>query len=139
MMLTAILLQTPGILLNGRPVAFPFKRADALLYYMLVRRSATRQELISLLWESCDEEVGLKNLRNALYTLKKSLGDLLLSPQKSLVVLNDQWEIDCDYDRFTRGGDFSAYQGPFLQGFSVKNAFAYEEWIGRTREKLHAQ
>ena len=89
-MLTAILLQTPGILLNGRPVAFPFKRADALLYYMLVRRSATRQELISLLWESCDEEVGLKNLRNALYTLKKSLGDLLLSPQKSLVVLNEK-------------------------------------------------
>ncbi len=139
-MLNITLLQTPSILLDGKPVAFPFKRADALLYYMLVRRSATRQELIALLWESCDEEVGLKNLRNTLYTLKKVLGgDLLLSPQKSLVVLNDRWEIDCDYDRFLRDNDFSAYRGPFLQGFSVKNAFSYEEWLGRTREKLHAQ
>ncbi len=136
-MLTVKLLQTPSVLLDGEPVVFPFKRADALLYYMLIHRSATRQELIGLLWESCDETVGLKNLRNAIYTLKKTLGgDILISPQKSLVMVNQEWEIDCDYDRFVRQGDFSAYQGPFLQGFSVKNAFSYEEWLGRTREKL---
>ena len=93
-MLTAILLQTPGILLNGRPVAFPFKRADALLYYMLVRRSATRQELISLLWESCDEEVGLKNLRNALYTfhwppnLELGVQEMVSMGEKVVVSLN---------------------------------------------------
>lgn len=81
-MLTAILLQTPGILLNGRPVAFPFKRADALLYYMLVRRSATRQELISLLWESCDEEVGLKNLRKP-STPSKNLLEICCSPLRN--------------------------------------------------------
>ena len=130
--------QTPGIELDGAPVALPFKRADALLYYMVVRRSATRQELIALLWESDDEAKGLKNLRNALYTLKKVLGgDVLISPQKSMIVLNPEWEIDCDYDRFVRDGDFSAYRGQFLNGFGVKNAFALEEWIHRTREKLH--
>ena len=80
-MLKITMFQTPAIELDGRPVALPFKRAEALLYYMVVRRTATRQELISLLWESCDETTGLKNLRNALYTLKKSLGgDFLLSP-----------------------------------------------------------
>lgn len=50
---------------------------------MLVRRSATRQELISLLWESCDEATGLKNLRNTLYTLKKTLGATFSSPPRS--------------------------------------------------------
>lgn len=139
-MLKVTMLQTPSVQLDGQPVSFPFKRADALLYYMLVRRSATRQELIALLWESCDETTGLRNLRNTLYTLKKVLGgEFLLSPQKSLVVVNGDWEVDCDYDRFTREGDFSAYRGPFLQGFAVKNAFSFDEWLGRTREKLHEQ
>ena len=139
-MLKITMFQTPAIELDGRPVALPFKRAEALRYYMVVRRSATRQELIALLWESCDEATGLKNLRNALYTLKKSLGgDFLLSPQKSLVTVNAQWELDSDYDRFVRQGDFSAYRGPFLQGFGVKHALSFEEWLVRTREKLHEQ
>ena len=42
-MLTVRLLQTPGVWLDEKPVAFPFKRAEALLYYVLVCRSATRQ------------------------------------------------------------------------------------------------
>jgi len=61
---------------------------------------------------------------------------VLLSPQKSLVVVNEDWEIESDYDRFVRRGDFSAYEGPFLQGFSVKRAFSYDEWLSRTRERL---
>ncbi len=139
-MLTISMLQTPSILLDGQPVVLPFKRADALVYYLAVNRTASRQELIALLWEGEDEAKGLKNLRNALYTIKKALGgDILLSPQKATIRLNPQWEIDCDYDRFTRQGDFSAYHGPFLSGFSVRGAFALDEWIFRTREKLHMQ
>lgn len=137
-MLTVKTLGTPRVLLDGKPVALPFKRAEALLYYLAVERSATRQELIALLWESDDEAKGRKNLRHALYTLKKELGgDVLLSPQKSVVVLNTQLEIDCDYDRFVRAGEDAAYRGSFLSGFAVKNAFTLDEWILRTREKLH--
>ena len=107
---------------------------------MIVQRSATLQELTALLWESYDDVTGLKNLRNALYTLKKVLGgEFLTSPQKSLVIINPDWEYTCDYDRFIQDGDFSAYAGPFLQGFSVKHAFSYEEWFSRTRDKLHEQ
>lgn len=140
MMLKVRVLQTPAIELDGQLVSLPFKRADALLYYMVVRRSASRQELIALLWESDDEAKGLKNLRNALYTLKKALGgDVLVSPQKAMIALNPEWEIESDYDRLVRDGDLSAYQGPFLNGFGVKNAFALDEWIHRTREKLHTR
>jgi len=139
-MLKVTMLQTPRIELDGETVSLPFKRADALLYYMMVQRSATRQELIALLWEGSDEATGLKNLRNALYTLKKALGgDVLISPQKSLIEVNEGWEIESDYDRFVRRGDFSAYEGQFLQGFAVKRAFSYDEWINRTREKLREQ
>lgn len=137
-MLTIRTLGTPQILRDGVAVALPFKRAEALLYYLAVERSASRQELIALLWESDDETKGRKNLRHALYVLKKELGgDVLISPQKSVIVLNAQWEIDCDYDRFVRHGEEAAYGGSFLAGFSVRNAFSLEEWILRTREKLH--
>ena len=136
-MLKVSLLGTPHIELNGETITFPYKRADALLYYMLVKRSTTRQQLVALLWENCDEQTGLKNLRNTLYTIKKILGaDFLLSPQKAVVSINPEWEIDCDYDRFIRDGDFSVYGGPFLQGVAVKHTFSYEEWLSRTREKL---
>ena len=139
-MLTIRTLGTPQILCDGVPVALPFKRAEALLYYLAVERSATRQELIALLWESDDETKGRKNLRHALYTLRKELGgDVLVSPQKSMVVLNAQWEVDCDYDRFVRQGEIDAYGGSFLAGFGVRNAFALEEWILRTRENLHSR
>lgn len=131
------MLQVPTVLMDGSPVAFPFKRVDALFYYMVCRRSATRRELVALLWESSSEEVGYKNLRHTLYVLKKCLGvDLLVSPQKSLLQLNPEIPLDCDYNRFVEQGDFEAYQGPFLQGFAVKNAFSYEEWVERVREKL---
>ncbi len=137
-MLTIRMLGTPQILLDGIPVTLPFKRAEALLYYLAVERSASRQELIALLWESEDETKGRKNLRHALYTLKKELGgDVLVSPQKSVIVLNAQWEIDCDYDRFVRQGEADAYGGSFLTGFAVRNAFSLEEWILRVRENLH--
>jgi len=136
-MLSVHLLQTPRVELDGVLLSLPVKRADALLYYMTVQRSATRQELIALLWEDCDEATGLKNLRNTLYSIKKALGgDFLLAPQKSLLVVNGAWEIECDYQRFLESGDPALYRGPFLQGFAVRHAFAFDEWVGSVREKL---
>ena len=136
-MLKITVLRSPSVELNGVPLSFPFKRADALLYYMAVQKSATRQELVALLWEDYDESNGLKQLRNILYHLKKILGgDFLISPQKSLIRVNPAWELDCDYDRFMRDGDLAAYRGSFLQGFGVKRAFSFEEWMCRTADRL---
>lgn len=136
-MLRVTMLQTPRVELDGREIVFPFRRADALFYYMLVRRSATRQELIALLWESCDDTTGLKNLRNTVYTLKKALGgEFLLAPNKTTLQVNPAWELECDYDRFMREEDFTLYRGEFLQGFAVKQTFSFDIWMERTRETL---
>lgn len=139
-MLKITVMKTPSVELDGVPVSFPFKRADALLYYMAVQKVATRQELVALLWEDCDESNGLKQLRNILYHLKKILGgDFLISPQKSIIRVNPEWQVDCDYDRFVRDHDLSAYGGEFLQGFGVKRAFSFEEWMCRTADRLREQ
>lgn len=136
-MLSVTMLQTPRVELDGTEIVFPTKRVDALLYYMLVRRSATRQELIALLWESCDTVTGLKNLRNTVYLLKKALGgDFLLSPNKSTLQVNPAWEITSDYDRFMRDEELHLYQGEFLQGFAVKQTFSFDLWMRRMRDTL---
>ena len=139
-MLKISLLKTPSVELDGQILVFPYRRAEALFYYMLVQCSATRQELIDLLWESYDEATGLKNLRNTLYAIKKVLGgDFLLSPQKSVIIVNPEWDYECDYDKFAREQQTEAYQGLFLKGFAVKHAFSYEEWISSTRDRLRGQ
>ena len=54
--------------------------------------------------------------------------------------MNSAWEVDCDYDRFTQQGDFSALRRPpSFHGLRVKHAFSFDEWLDRTREKLHEQ
>lgn len=130
------MLQSPHLEKDGAPIFIPYKRAEALLYYMIVNRSATRQELISLFWEDHDETTGLKNLRNTIYVLKKTLGEnLLLTPHKSIIILNDAFPLECDYTSFVRDKDPSRYKGAFLQGFAIRNSFAFEEWCSRIRDK----
>ncbi|MEG0091136.1 MAG: BTAD domain-containing putative transcriptional regulator, partial [Oscillospiraceae bacterium] len=133
-------LQMPSVTLNGVPITFPFKRVDALLYYMVCRKTASRREIVNLLWENSDDETGYKNLRHTLYTLKKTLGvELLVSPHKSTIQLNPDIPITSDYDDFVTNDDFSAYSGAFLHSFSVKNADNFEDWIFATREELQSK
>lgn len=136
-MLSIHLFNIPKVTLDGNPVAFPFKRADALLYYMTVEKSATRREIVALLWEECDESTGLKNLRNTLYTIRKVLGgDFILSEQNSVLTLNPSFPYESDYDRFITGKDLQAYTGEFLKGFAIKHSFAFEEWSAEKAGKL---
>ncbi|EYE87262.1 hypothetical protein Q428_14235 [Fervidicella metallireducens AeB] len=50
----------PRVLCNGRNIVFPFKKAEALFYYLVVNKQATRDELVSLLWDEIDEETAKK-------------------------------------------------------------------------------
>ncbi|MCL2579638.1 MAG: AAA family ATPase [Oscillospiraceae bacterium] len=134
------LLQTPSIRVEGVEVTLPLRRSEALLYYMICNRSASRKELVDLIWEDCDFDAGHKNLRNAMYILKKSMNaNVLLTPQKTTVLLNQGIVIDCDYIRFMEQGDFDAYRGQFLGGFYIKGADCFDRWVEQTREKIREQ
>ena len=64
----------PQVLADGREVSFPYKKAEGLLYYLCVRKSVTREELINLLWSEEDEAAGKKKLRDAIYQIRQALG-----------------------------------------------------------------
>ncbi len=135
MKIQVILFGVPKIIVDHETIEFPFRKAEAIFYYLCVRRRVTRDELVNLFWSELKEETAKKNLRNALYQIKKTLGDTVLkTPKRTIVELGDSVEIDCDVDQLLEHKEIDAYIGPFLQGYTVKNAINFDEWMIGFRE-----
>lgn len=135
--ITFKLLQTPIILLDDQPILLPFKKAEALLYCLALSKTISREQAANLLWDTDDSQVAKKNLRHTLYTIKKVFDlELIVSPKKHLLTLNPELEYDIDYDQFIKSHDFSLYDGELMQGFSLKNADAFESWLDMERTEL---
>lgn len=131
------LFDTPFVLKNDDKVNFPFMKAEALFYYLVIKKQATRDELVDIFWGESGEKAAKKNLRNAMYKIRKTFDmDIIISPQKSKVILNSDIEIDSDLDSFLKNDQNSvkSYDGEFLKGFMVKKALKFNEWVLNTRE-----
>ncbi|WZL74963.1 AAA family ATPase [Clostridiaceae bacterium 35-E11] len=131
------LFHTPAIFKNNTSILLPFRKAEALFYYLSVNKHATRDELVNLLWGELDEERAKKNLRNTMYKIRKAFDmDIIISPQKHMVVLNPEIEIETDVDQFLyhENGQTTCYSGEFLQGFLLKDGEKFEEWMFHKRQ-----
>lgn len=127
---------TPAAYIEGNRMSFPFKKVEALFYYLIVKKEASRDELVNLLWSDVDEETAKKNLRNALYRIKKTFNsDIVISPNKWKIELNDRIDLYSDLDKLLNDGEkwIEAYSGEFLQGFNVKDGENFEEWVDSQR------
>lgn len=135
--ITFKLLQAPLILLDGKVVQLPFKKAEALLYCLAIKKSMTREQAAALLWDADDAQVSKKNLRHTLYTIKKAFDlEIIVSPKKPMLALNPELTYDIDYDRFLANDGLELYENELLQGFDLKNAEAFEEWLSLERISL---
>lgn len=128
---------TPAIYLNEEPVVLPSRKAEALLFYLVVEGPSTRDELVEIFWGDMDDERAKKNLRNTIYKIKKSFDfDIVFSPQKHLIMLNPAYEIDtdlvidaCDIEKAA-----DHYQNEFLNTFQfLKCGDRFEEWLNQKR------
>lgn len=138
--LSVKLFGTPSVSIDDRPVSLPYKKAEGLLYYLLLKRKVSRSEVIGLLWADVDSPTALKNLRHAIYSIRKELDcDLFAGGQRSMLELNPEIKIRCDAADFLAGGDLSLYNGEFLKDFSIPRAGLFEEWITEQRSLLQAQ
>lgn len=135
----AKLLGTPEIFYDGRRITFDLRKAEALFYYLLVKKQVLRDELVNILWPDESEKIGKKKLRNAVYTIRKVFDtDILVSPKRSVIMLDEklQWEIDLDeFLEENKSKSIGMYKGEFLQGFLVKDADDFERWIFQERDK----
>lgn len=136
-LLNVRLFSTPAVFIKDKRIVFPSRKFEALFYYIFVNKEASREELASLLWPETDPQTGRKNVRNALYYIKKSLDiDAIISPNNSIVMFNPEVQACSDLDKLLSDDEWiDAYTGDFLQGFIVKDEEALESWILISREK----
>lgn len=126
----------PKVQLDGKEVYFPYAKINAMLYYLAVKPVVGRDEIAGLLWPEEDERIAKKNLRNAIYQAKKSLGaEFIDSPKKSLLCLDWNQDIFCDALKFADNpvDNLTLYGGDFLDGFYIKDSEEYEFWTMKMR------
>ncbi|WP_176461770.1 BTAD domain-containing putative transcriptional regulator [Anaeromicrobium sediminis] len=130
----------PKVTKNEENITFPFKKAGALFYYLIVNKQATRDTLVNLLWGGSDDKTAKKNLRQAMYKIRKSFDtDIIISPRKSIVMINPDMDVQIDLSDFMEQKiDLKEfYYEEFLKGFNVKDGEEFEAWMINYREYLN--
>jgi DNA-binding SARP family transcriptional activator len=149
--------------LDGQPIPFKSNKVRALLAYLAVEtdRPHPREALAGLLWPDWPDRDALNNLRYTLSDLRRVIGDRAAAPPFLLISRATlQFNPDSDYwlDVTTFVAVVQAkadeaqpaavdpleqaialYRGSFLEGFSVGDSPAFEEWALFTRERLSRQ
>lgn len=139
--------------------SFESDKVRALLAYLVAEagRPHPRESLVGLLWPDFSEKTAHHNLSQALFNLRKVLGDHIADPPylritHDAIQFNPESDYALDLQRFNAGyfaweksrGDIALledmvalYRGEFLHGFSLKDSAAFEEWILVQRALLH--
>jgi DNA-binding SARP family transcriptional activator/TolB-like protein len=105
-------------------------------------RGISRDKLLALFWPESDEERARGSLKQALYALRRDVGereltlgttDLRLNPD---VISSDVGEFEAALQRGDQSGAIGLYAGPFLDSVLLKGLADFEEWSDYTRVRL---
>ncbi len=145
---------------------FESSKVRALLAYLAAetKRTHPRDGLAGLLWPDWPQRSAMNNLRYALADLRKNIRDREAEPPALLITresigLNpegDCWVDMVEFERSAIGSQLSVirsqqsaignlksaidlYRGEFLEGFSLNDSPAFEEWILAKREYFKRQ
>lgn len=150
--LTCTLLGPPQVCLGTEPaLALGTRKAQAIFYYLMVTgQPHTRETVANLLWADMPEAQAKTNLRTLLSRLRKVVGGSLHITRDALSFNREQpyW---LDVEQFRRLLEMPAkawapaavqdavalYQGAFLEGFSVRQAPVFDDWLASQRQALH--
>jgi WD40 repeat protein/DNA-binding SARP family transcriptional activator len=130
---------------DGQPVTgLATRKVEALLVYLACTgRTHVREVLAEMFWEERTPERSLGNLRVALTRLRKQVGDYLTIARDTVAIDPEAgvWLDVAELEeklRAERTAEASGlYQGEFLQGFYLRGAPGFEEWVTQERERLH--
>lgn len=136
LILSAELLRTPVLQLNGHAETLHSKKGEAILYYLLVEKKVSRDRLASLIWAKESSDQARRHLRDTLYLLRKEIGDVIISSDRYTLQLNSTYEFYCDTDRLLFEKDVDVYQGEFLKNSHFPDSAEYELWVEQNRQKF---
>lgn len=124
------LLGNPYVEINGQRVNFPYKKAEGLFYYLCIKGSASREEIVQLLWDENTESVGRKNLREAVYQIKKIFGsDILVTEGNHTIRLNTEVMPEIDWNSVTEENILDFSEDGIFRHFYIKNSYEFGNWV----------
>jgi DNA-binding SARP family transcriptional activator len=142
-------LGTFQVTLEATPItSFVSDKARALLAYLAVDadRPHRRESLTSLFWPERPRSAAHNSLRQALFSVRRAIGDQDTSPPFLLVTrhtiqFNPTSDFWLDVTAFTeRLAASKAHTHPQLEtGLTLGDSLAFEEWALLKREWLHSQ
>ena len=164
-LLSICLLGPFGVRLDDKPVsAFVSDKVRALLAYLVTEsdRAHRRETLAGLLWPDYPEALARNSLRTALVNLRSVIGDRETDPpflhiSRTTLQFNGDSDAWCDVTTFRRlvtppsnplHGEEAVqsldeavelYRGSFLEGFSLADSVAFEDWALISREQFQRQ
>ena len=124
------LLGSPEIRMDGQAVKLPFRQAEAMVYYLAVSGSVSKDRLCDLLWgDRYPEDKAKSSLRNAICVVRNRLGrDVLTEPTRQHIALNPDCGVQVDAAVYLRPGTELGGSGEFLSGFRLKGSEVFDEW-----------
>jgi len=113
----------------------------ALLVYLAVERTATRDQAIALLWPEREAQRARHSLSQFLYELKGDLGNDWIQARGERLRVADRVEADAlEFAVAAQEGALdealSLYRGPFLDGWHLRDSLEFESWVDRQRQRL---
>lgn len=137
---------------SGELIELSTRKALAILIYISRQpdRRAFRDRLAAMFWEDADDARARVSLRQAVSIIRRdtALPDetdvALLQSEGELVLIGGNLETDVDaLERAAAGTDEAdwqlvadLYKGDFLEGFTVRGAPAFEDWMVLERQRL---
>ena len=150
---------------SQQPLRLPSRKAQALLAYLCVEadRSHYREALSGLLWPNSTDQAARSSLRQALRDLRQAIGGdpesvPYLLASREMIQLDPAADISLDVAAFEKATEallkrphaivsdkdaqaieaaITLVRGPFLDGFSLGDSPAFEEWLLLRREQLN--
>lgn len=148
-MLICQFLGNPCFYIDGQP-AWPGRRKSVALAAFLAMsgKAVSRERLADLFWPDYDQENARASLRRTLSAMGNALGKFWFAADREAVRLVPHEDIQIDVIRFQTlvSGGFDnpdtleqavrIYGGPFLSGFSLKDAPEFDDWQFARKEAL---
>jgi DNA-binding SARP family transcriptional activator/pimeloyl-ACP methyl ester carboxylesterase len=137
----------PEIRRDDRLSALSLRKGLALLVYLAeAKGSVGRDVLATMFWPESPEDVVRARLRRLLHRLQLTLGDDVLTTDRSTVRWSSAIDLQLDSQLFEQAcdrGEFEAacrlYRGDFLEGFSPGDSPQFDEWAFFRREALRGR
>ncbi len=127
------------ITIDGEPLTtLNNRKAQALFVYLACQRGQqlSREHLQTLLWSDTPALKARSSLRQTLYKLQKAIPDGILQLHNLRIGIDPAAELWLDLDHVA--ADDTLYRGEFLQGFSLRGAALWDEWLHTMRETVTA-